>query len=872
MAPENDDTPTEQLLVGEHYRLVDKLGEGAFGEVYRGHHELLGQDFAVKLLKPELCENQDVRDRFLDEARALIRFSHPNVVQMRHVGEYNGRLFLVMDFVEGVELTELMKKTGPIGEKRALNIIKQILSGLEAAHAAGIVHRDLKPSNILVESRADGTEHTKILDFGLSKFSAIDGPGGAHRSITGTIVGTLAYMSPEQIKGEADIDGRSDLFAAGLILQEMLQGHHPYPGESGIVVAAKLLRDPIPPITEDKRKNISNSTMMALGRALERDRDARFTSVTAFSQSLDGKGPPSDTSRVTTVQAAQEELARQEAAAAATKGGKAKTRVTSAAEAPGAPGAKKKSMLPVLVALLLVAGAGWFFLLGPGAGKKDNDQGTPIAKGDEPSKAGPSKADPKKIDAPTPPPTKDDPKKTDTPTPPPTKDDPKKADAPTPPPTKDDPKKADAPTPPPTKDDPKKDDPKKADSPTPPPTKDDPKKADAPTPPVSAASALSPKDCCGKAGPMLLAGDWSGARKLFLQAAAKSELTDELQVAALRGAAESWISEADQEARSGRVDAAMTLYAQAIAWLKERHGAYERVERAVDRVRLQLGFSRMHQAEAHVERARWLGLQGKSAAYATEIKAAENAYDFALQQLQRDGVRYWEFLIRRAQMYGLQKQRDKMIEDVAHTTKTNNTEVPAHMWVAHATAARRVAQAWAKAGNAREALLWAKKAWKVAEDGASWQEDKLSRQQWLDLARVLFTHAALAPSTEDPTALHGKLRYWVQLAAKVQPTGQVESDVAKARLLIGQAAERYLHGLVMRRGGKQTEATKALANAAAKAAQAIGIQKAVEAKGGTRLDPLPYEVQGAIFAAQGKTAEASQALAAATKANLANPD
>ncbi len=873
MPPEDDSkTPSQQLVVGEHYRLVDKLGEGAFGEVYRAHHELLGQDFAVKLLKPELCEDQDVRDRFLDEARALIRFSHPNVVQLRHVGEHKGRLFLVMDFVEGVELCDLMKTSGPLDEKRALNIIKQILAGLEAAHAAGIVHRDLKPSNILVESRADGTEHTKILDFGLSKFSAIDGPGGAHRSITGTIVGTLAYMSPEQIKGEADIDGRSDLFAAGLILQEMLQGHHPYPGESGIVVAAKLLRDPIPPIDEDKRKDISNSTVQAVSRALERDRDARFASVTAFSQSLDGKGPPSDTSRVTTVQAAQEELARREAAAAAKK--------KAAKQSPGerakpTKAHRKKSALPVVVGLLLVAGAAWFFLLGPGKGTAEEPAshgGTSTADvGSLPAKDAPTKADPAKVaQAPAKaapakvetPPAKADPAKVETP---PAKADPAKVETP---PAKADPVKA---APPPAKADPKKADPVKVETP---PAKADPAKADPgqTTPPTPTPAALTPTVCCDKASPLLAAGKWNEARELYLQAAAGSELTDDVQVTALRGASEAWIAEADQQARSGRVKDALKTYAEAITWLKARHGAYERIERAVERARLQLGFSRLHQAEAHVERARWLEIEGQAAAAKKDLADAANAFDFALQQLQRDGVRYWEFLIRRARMYRLEQQPRKTMADVAHTTKTNNTEVPAHMWVAHATEARRVAQAWARSGNATEALAWAKKAAKVSEDGVGWQDVNLTRQQWLDMARVLFVQATLMPAGGDPTALHGKIRYWVGEAAKVKPAAWVEPAVAAARLLVGQATERYVYGRLMGHRGKQGEATKAWAEAAAKVADALRLQKAVEAQGGTRIDPLPYEVQAAIFTAQGKTTEAQAARAAAAQANAQNPD
>ncbi|MDF1701451.1 MAG: protein kinase, partial [Planctomycetota bacterium] len=457
-SPSESDPSSNLPLLGEHYQLTAKLGEGAFGEVYKANHDLLGQEFAVKLLKPELSADQDVQDRFLDEARALIRFSHPNVVQMRHVGRHQGRLFLVMDYAHGVELAELMQKDGAFDEKRALSLTTQILAGLEAAHAAGIVHRDLKPSNILVETLPDGSEKPMILDFGLSKFSAIDGPGGAHRSITGTIVGTLAYMSPEQIKGDRDIDGRSDLFAAGLILQEMLQGHHPYPGESGIVVAAKLLRDPIPPIDEDKRDKISDHTLSALARALERDRDARFSSVTAFSQSLAGKGPPSDTSKVTTVQEAQAELARQEAleaarqakakAAAPSQPDTVKTRASAAAA--GGAGGKKSPLLPILAVAGLAIAAGAYFLFGQdgdddpkdnGGGTRTTNAGAPPAKGTvgqgEPVKATPTKAEPAKAQPTKAEPTKAEPTKAE-----PTKAEPTKAEPTKAEPTKAEPTKA----------------------------------------------------------------------------------------------------------------------------------------------------------------------------------------------------------------------------------------------------------------------------------------------------------------------------------------------------------------------------------------------------------------------------------------------
>ena len=235
------------------------------------------------------------------------------MVQLRHVGEHEKRLYLVMDLVRGEPLNDLLRREGALSEDRAVDIRLQVLAGLEAAHAAGIVHRDLKPSNLIVEKQGD-REHVRILDFGLSKLSAIDGMQSAHRSVTGAIIGTLAYMSPEQLSGEKEIDARSDVFAAGLVLHEMLAGHHPYPGDSGIVVAAKLLREPVPDLDPKRVAKLSPSTLAALRQSLERDRDARFSSAFAFAQALEGRGPPSDTSRVTTIQDAREALARAEAA------------------------------------------------------------------------------------------------------------------------------------------------------------------------------------------------------------------------------------------------------------------------------------------------------------------------------------------------------------------------------------------------------------------------------------------------------------------------------------------------------------------------------------------------------------------------------
>jgi serine/threonine-protein kinase len=902
------DLPT----IGEHYKLEEKLGEGAFGQVYRAHHDLLDQDFAVKLLKPELSEDKDICDRFLDEARALIRFSHPNVVQMRHVGRHEGRLFLVMDYIEGVELNELMRRDGAFSEQRALALIKQILSGLEAAHVAGIVHRDLKPSNILVHTLPDGSEKASILDFGLSKFSAIDGPGGAHRSITGTIVGTLAYMSPEQIKGEKDIDGRSDLFAAGLILQEMLQGHHPYPGESGIVVAAKLLRDPIPPLDAEQADKVSDGTKSALSRALERDRDARFASVTAFSQCLEGRGPPSDTSRVTTVLEAQEELARREAAA---RGAAPKRAAAGAA----APARKRGVLLPVVIVAVVAAGVAAFFLLGrkPGSGAASTQTARTEGAGTQPETPAPETPEPKGTPAVETPPVSPTPGTEEPGTPEPGTHDP--AGAATSPTTapKDDGGHAPAAVPVPGKGEPAVEQPtgeqpagsgktspaETAPGETPgeqpgvgqpataPAGSSDPARATPgrnvtpgsseatpPTKPTEIPSTPSPAAAVQRADALMQAGRWADARALYVQASVQAKPQDEVQVHAVDGAARSWIAEADGNARSGRLAAALDLYGQAVAWLKKSHDRFASVDQAVNVVPLQLGYSRMHEAECLVEEARWLRLEGKAKEAQASLTKAASAYEFALQTLDRRGVYHWEFLIRRARMYALMGETQKMLDDVRYATKTKDTGVPPHLWVAHAAAERRVAQALAREGKLTDALSMAKLAAKVATDGVSWQEDpktgayNLTRSQWLAMMRVVFVLATVLPASEDPNPLHGRFSYWLSEALKKKPAAWEPAPIAQAHLLTAQAMERYLAGRVASFRKKDAEAAKAYGEAAAKVGEALRLRTEAAAHGGELLDPLPFEVQAAILGARGDRQGAAKAAASAAQAALKNPD
>ena len=187
------------------YRIVSQLGQGGMGVVYQAHDPRLGRDVAIKLLPPDLTRDELAKQRFLQEAKAASALDHPNICTIHEINETDdGQLYLVMAHYEGETLKERVAK-GPLDLEDAIDIATQVGEGLAKAHAAGIVHRDIKPANLMVT--ADGT--IKILDFGLAKLAGSEGV-----TQTGTTVGTVAYMSPEQAKGQ-DVDHRTDIYSLG---------------------------------------------------------------------------------------------------------------------------------------------------------------------------------------------------------------------------------------------------------------------------------------------------------------------------------------------------------------------------------------------------------------------------------------------------------------------------------------------------------------------------------------------------------------------------------------------------------------------------------------------------------------------------------
>jgi serine/threonine protein kinase len=234
-------------VVLERYRVEAELGSGAMGSVYRGTHVKLGRTVAIKVMHFHLGYEPQMVERFRREGRVAAKMQHANLIGVIDVGETaDGRPVMVLEFAEGRTLTEIL--TVSPAPRRIIRLVSQILRGLEHAHDAGLVHRDLKPDNVIVEIGDDGTEIPRIVDFGIAVLRDRDGSiEGGKLTETGQVLGTPIYMSPEQAQAEA-VDQRSDLFALGVIVYQMLAGTVPFEGSAIEIALANIGKDP-PPIS-----------------------------------------------------------------------------------------------------------------------------------------------------------------------------------------------------------------------------------------------------------------------------------------------------------------------------------------------------------------------------------------------------------------------------------------------------------------------------------------------------------------------------------------------------------------------------------------------------------------------------------------------
>jgi eukaryotic-like serine/threonine-protein kinase len=249
------------------YRILEKIGEGGMGEVFLADDTSLQRRVALKFLPTTLAGDPEFRDRFLVEARAAAALSHPNICVIHEVGETEGRPFIAMEYVEGETLQRKIR-AGGLGNQEILSIMTQVASGLEEAHGKGIIHRDIKSSNIMITAKGQA----KIMDFGLAKVS-----GGPALTKTHSTLGTVAYMSPEQAEGE-EVDHRTDLWSAGVVLYEMLTGELPFPGDRETAVLYHIINDPPKPFKELKPPIPAELRRVAT-KALKKNPQARYGSA-----------------------------------------------------------------------------------------------------------------------------------------------------------------------------------------------------------------------------------------------------------------------------------------------------------------------------------------------------------------------------------------------------------------------------------------------------------------------------------------------------------------------------------------------------------------------------------------------------------------
>ncbi|MCA9677956.1 MAG: serine/threonine protein kinase, partial [Myxococcales bacterium] len=267
-----------------NYRILSRIGVGGMGAVYLAEHPLIGKRVALKVIHKELASNREVVGRFFNEARSVNRIGNEHIVEVHDLGQSpDGHYFFIMEYLEGRTLAQELGQQGVLAVPRVQHIGAQIADALGAAHSAGIIHRDLKPDNVMLMPRHGDPDFVKILDFGLAKMF-MDGMA-SNLTAQGVVLGTPQYMSPEACESKRDIDHRTDIYALGILLFQMLCGQVPFDGESMGSVLVKQVTQ-APPAPRALNPHIPPSVEQIILRCLTKSPDARFPTMIALRDAL----------------------------------------------------------------------------------------------------------------------------------------------------------------------------------------------------------------------------------------------------------------------------------------------------------------------------------------------------------------------------------------------------------------------------------------------------------------------------------------------------------------------------------------------------------------------------------------------------------
>jgi serine/threonine-protein kinase len=284
--------PSSDALLGSvidgRYEVLSVIGEGGMGTVYEVRHRALGKAFALKALRKDLAADAEIAARFIQEARTAAAVSHPGLVEITDFGRLDsGQVYFVMELLHGQSLAALLRSGGPLPAARGLNIVRQLVHALKAAHDASIVHRDLKPDNIHIGRGDDATDIVKIVDFGLAKVI-----GSSKLTRSGMVFGTPHYMSPEQAAGEV-VDHRADIYALGIVMYEMFTGKVPFEADSYMGVLTKhMYMAPAPPSELSPAVKSLGALEDVILRCLQKRPQARYDDLAALLVDLDQRLPP----------------------------------------------------------------------------------------------------------------------------------------------------------------------------------------------------------------------------------------------------------------------------------------------------------------------------------------------------------------------------------------------------------------------------------------------------------------------------------------------------------------------------------------------------------------------------------------------------